>query len=230
MTKVRGGSGLTLIEVLVVVAIIAVLAGLSLGALTQVRKNADRGVATANYRQIGTAIALFATDHGGTLPGPLFMGQTAFYDPVESTQLASALGPYLDLRDPPVPQPVPVFVPPTYKRDSNRLPLDQARLYVVNNAVQKDGAILSPFGEARPPVKIPMKIHSVPSSTWLVCDADQQHPRVKGTRWANQTPAKPLHPPNRLALFIDGRVDSVTDTELKPVTGPRPPPPGGPQS
>ncbi len=219
----RFNIGVTLIEMLVALAITAVLTALALGATAQARESADRVVANANYRQIGLAISLFATDHNGTLPGPLVLSQSPYYNPADTRQLATHLGTYLGVSDPSVARTLDVFISPAYRKDSNVLPSDQAILYVVNNGVQSDGQILTPFGEARAPGSPPMKIYAIPPKTWLLCDADQLNPWLVGQPWANKTPAKPLHSPKRLALFKDGSVATLTDADLQPVR--RPPPP-----
>ena len=56
--------GFTLIEVLVVVAIIAILAGILLPVLTQARESARRAVCMSNLKQIGMAAGMRAMDSG----------------------------------------------------------------------------------------------------------------------------------------------------------------------
>jgi prepilin-type N-terminal cleavage/methylation domain-containing protein/prepilin-type processing-associated H-X9-DG protein len=58
----------TLIETLVTVAIIGVLAALTLTGLRSVRSRAQSVVAQNNMRQIYLAASLFANDHNGSLP------------------------------------------------------------------------------------------------------------------------------------------------------------------
>ncbi len=60
-------SGLTQIELLVVVAIIGVLAALMLPAINATRKSAQAATCLNNLKQVGGALLRFATDHQGRL-------------------------------------------------------------------------------------------------------------------------------------------------------------------
>jgi prepilin-type N-terminal cleavage/methylation domain-containing protein len=61
-------SGFTLIEMLVVIAIIAVLAAILFPVFGRARENARRTVCLSNLQQIGAAIAIYEGDAGGFLP------------------------------------------------------------------------------------------------------------------------------------------------------------------
>jgi competence protein ComGC len=62
------GSGFMLIELLVVVGIIGILAGLLLPALNQARSRADRITCVSNMKQFGVALQLYAGEHADHLP------------------------------------------------------------------------------------------------------------------------------------------------------------------
>jgi prepilin-type N-terminal cleavage/methylation domain-containing protein/prepilin-type processing-associated H-X9-DG protein len=64
-------SGFTLVELLVVVAIIAVLMSLGFVGVSSVRRRAAIAEGQAVQRTIGQAIIQYAQDHRGELPGPL---------------------------------------------------------------------------------------------------------------------------------------------------------------
>jgi prepilin-type N-terminal cleavage/methylation domain-containing protein len=60
--------GFTLIELLTVMAILAVLAGMLFPVIAKSREQARKTVCMNNLRQIGMALAIYATNHGGAIP------------------------------------------------------------------------------------------------------------------------------------------------------------------
>ncbi|MCW3097603.1 MAG: hypothetical protein JWL77_3221 [Chthonomonadaceae bacterium] len=60
--------GFTLVELLIVLAIAAVLAGLLAPVLIQARSQAQQDVCLSNVRQLGLAVNLYAADYDGLMP------------------------------------------------------------------------------------------------------------------------------------------------------------------
>lgn len=66
--SLRNRRGFTLVELLVVVAIIALLAGVALPVFTRSRSRADRTTCISNIRQIGVACSAYVDDWEGAFP------------------------------------------------------------------------------------------------------------------------------------------------------------------
>jgi len=66
--KSGGRYGVTLIEALVAIAVLAVLLGIALPALVGARRVADASVCLSNLRTIGQAFALYTQDHADAWP------------------------------------------------------------------------------------------------------------------------------------------------------------------
>lgn len=215
MIRDKSRGGFTLVELLVVIGVIALLASLSLTALSQIGAASDRSKAVSNMRQIGAGIALFAADNDGKLPGPLWPGQLAQLDPARSGRLVRELAPYLGIPTPIAPKVEPLFVPPAYRKVVSSSFLDSARTYVVNMSVREGDKTIIPWGNlASPPFTQPLKLAAIPPQAWGFSDADRLHPRVAGTSWTANTPPKPIHTPKRLAWFFNGSVSSVDEADL----------------
>ena len=60
--------GFTLVELLIVIAIIAMLASMLLPALRNAREKAKRSVCISNLRQTGMALLMYAQDYNGNFP------------------------------------------------------------------------------------------------------------------------------------------------------------------
>ena len=81
--ELRRGRGFTLVELLVTIAIIAVLAGLLLPALASAKHAGRKASCISNLRQIGIAVHAYAADFNGNIPygpkAPPFTSPADFY-------------------------------------------------------------------------------------------------------------------------------------------------------
>jgi prepilin-type N-terminal cleavage/methylation domain-containing protein len=85
----KSNAAFTMVELLVVVAIIAVLASLLFSLASRMRNKASSAISTSNLRQIGTAIASYTSDNNSTLPGPVL---TDHFPRYQNNALSGQLG------------------------------------------------------------------------------------------------------------------------------------------
>ena len=228
-SKVRR-AGFTLLELLTVLVIIAILTALLLPVLGQARRQADSVRCVAQLGKIGTAIAAYAGDHDGLLPGPLTMKQSAIFDEETPGSLARLLESYLggsggsaasfflcpaaarQTRDPKAPNylvsmlPVPGFGQSAWgDAELHQEPLRQAAL--TNWA--EDQTAGHPLALA---------------DVWAIKDADQAYFREinASTDSAEDLLPTPAHGDHRNALFHDFHVARVHVITILVVATPPP--------
>lgn len=215
MSEKSARKGFTLIELLVAMSIIAVLVALVFSASGGIQAHVNRSKAISNMRSIGNGITLFAADNGGYLPGPLWPGQLAEFDPARAGRLVRELAPYLGIATPSSPQVVDLFMPPAYRKQMPPASLSTARTFVMNMSIAQDTATLNPWGSlAMNDGSKPFRLAAIPAGVWGFSDADRQHPRVTGASWATNTPLEPIHG-KRLAWFFNGSVSPVETETLQ---------------
>lgn len=206
----------SLLEVLAAIAVLGLLVAVAVPIFEKIRAGGDRTAAVANMRTIGQGISLYAADHGGMLPGPLWPGQMPQLDPGREGRLVRELASHLDIAVPSTPQVVALFVPPAYRRAVGNVALSNARTFVLNMNTGTAAEPFQPWGSltSQPPLP-PRRMAQVPAAAWGFSDADRLHPRVGAAAWKAQTPAWKIHGPRRLAWFFNGSVGPVEEAELE---------------
>ena len=92
--------GFTLVEIMIVVAIIALLAAIAIPNLLSAKKTANTAAAKANIRALSTAAEVYATGHNGAYPTAVGdAGDPTATPPTAATGLAAYITPATTLCD-----------------------------------------------------------------------------------------------------------------------------------
>lgn len=203
-------------EMLVVLGIIVVIAGLVLPTILRSQRTAERADSTARLRSVSQAILLYATDNTQTLPGPLWPGQVMLFDPTREGRLVRDLADYLQVERRTSPYLVDRMVPLAYRRTMKGTKIEDARIYVMNSTATRNDEVLDPFatGSLTKPdaglSSVPLKLSTVQGLTgmgnWMIAEADQKLPAVASAAWRANTPAVPVHGNARALARFDGSV------------------------
>ncbi|EIP99774.1 prepilin-type N-terminal cleavage/methylation domain-containing protein [Opitutaceae bacterium TAV1] len=219
---VRSRRGVTLIELLAVITLIGVLAGLVIAGIGHIRNLARIATCRSNLRQAGVAMLNYATDSRDLLPGPLWRGQGPVYNSdasgsfdTGSGNLANFLVPYFGLQPPP---------PSTEMRaqalscpawlNSGHAPQTSICYYSTGETGADDGSGYFPFGRysSNPDNLVrPMQISALPEPATTVALREfdrKQLPEDSSSFYATdpRVPPRPVHGNVRNALYFDGHV------------------------
>ena len=231
--------GFTIIELLVAIAIIAILAGMLLPALGVARESARSARCSSNLKQLGVAFAVYTSANDGFYP-------CARWKTGAKTRWIGALSKYIggSVEDPSI-QSTPgtgnriindVFVCPSISRSRNQLASGDRANYARTGSYGYNWMTFGPFhgdtASAALPRTYPVMVDNirVPSRTILVADAFGDSSRSDGVhaytidppvplsgRWGSgsggQTPADPRHGGKFNAVFADGHVEALTMRE-----------------
>jgi prepilin-type N-terminal cleavage/methylation domain-containing protein/prepilin-type processing-associated H-X9-DG protein len=220
--------GFTLLELLVVVAVIAILAALLLPVLSGAKGRGLRVACSNNLRQTFLALNMYSDEHSDQLPGPAWQGYYPMYDQYSSLFLAYYIPTYLGL---PAPSASVVGVKTGVCPASAQLTkfsidgklttsLQQPLSYILSISVTNilDDVVERPFGYPfaslpngggltnYPPRRLKEILY--PSRCWAAQDADQLN-AVSLAQYYVYIPTTPSHVKVRNQLFFDGHVDAV---------------------
>lgn len=220
--------GFTLVELLVVIGILAILAGLLLPALARGRQRADAVRCAANLRQLGLGLRLYADEDGqGRIPAPSRVGPGPIgADPTPAWVfvLTNAIGGVEGIR----------LCPGdrlrgwlrtnggcSYVLNDYLLPMQSDRTSAMTPGTDPEG---EPFGEVGRETRLDRLRR--PSETFLVFEASElgqrlgdprTHPDTWFRGWENVTADIDPERHDRASnyLFADGHVERVRSVELR---------------
>jgi prepilin-type N-terminal cleavage/methylation domain-containing protein len=215
-----GGAGrraFTLIELLVVIAIIAILAALAFPVMGRVREQANSTKCASNLRQIGIGVAAYINEHDGDFPGPLWSGQSPWYNSYDSGSMPSHLEKYLALKpNQEWMQRADVFVCPSYEV---AVTVRDAPVYLTGDIGSARPWGYPQSGETGPRGVLKIAaVHGLTDSagrpislaqTVAVRDTDQTDYGDPLPGWHDKLPKKPVHITHQNALFFDWHVAKV---------------------
>ena len=223
--RIKSGQAFTLTEMLVVIAVIAILVALLLPVLSAARERGRRVKCINNLKQTGIALQLYADDHADQLPGPIWQGFYEMYDNDNTRRLSYYLATYMGQ---PAPSPVAQsnvlsrcpsaalhWVPAT---DPDPMSIHVPLSYLAASAVTntETDVVSRPFGYpyASPPYtkpdELPKHLREIynPSSSWAMIEADQQD-AVSIAGYYTHLPVTPAHGNIRNELFFDWHITAV---------------------
>ncbi|MDX2080941.1 MAG: prepilin-type N-terminal cleavage/methylation domain-containing protein [Terrimicrobiaceae bacterium] len=209
----RFAGAFSLVEILVVSAIVAILAALAVPAISGALTRADRTKFVSNLRSVGMAMNLYAADHQSRFVGPLWPGQVVEYDRDRAGRLVRELAPYLEIADRSPAYVVDRFLPGAFRKALPNVAPKDIRVWVMNMAVPTgSGATANPWGSlVAGQESDSLRRSALPAAAenvWMMSEAYQTHPRVAGAAWRMNTVPRPPFGPLPLGLFFDGRVET----------------------
>lgn len=212
----------TLMELMVVIAIVAVLIGIALPTYERGIAMSDKTGCTSNLRQIGFAITTYAADHGGSLP---VMGSNRMLatSKINNGESVTILSEYLGL---PTPTVTPVisqtFICPAWRRHWNKTTEGPcySNVFLLKRASENKRFFpyLSPFGKPGASNTQPFTLAQLnslsdfsPSLQWAMQDCDQLNYSAASMPGLAPTP---VHQTFRNVLFFDMHIEQVNASTI----------------
>ena len=198
----------SVVELLVTIAVIAVLAAMAVGVAPGLLARADSADALAKIRQMGAAVLHYPADHNGFLP-PLFPGQVLEYEEGRGGRIVTECAAYLGIGAVSAKFLVTQLMPRAYAKLAEPKDKNTMRVYVMNTAITNNGTVINPFGRVTTPGKPPTGNSTLASlagagNPWMMSTADQKQPNVASAPWRNNTPPEPPLENTRAIFRFDG--------------------------
>jgi len=205
-------SGFSLLELLCAIAVLAILVSILIPTLGSMKKRSNQIVCSNNLRSLGTAIHLYANEHSGRLPGPLYAGQYTYFPALDKYQLMAHIKEYIEInlikgdRDR-----IKTMVCPAYE---SQIDSEGARHYILNvgrvplTNGTKDQVFGYPGSDSTGrEVNLPKRLNQIiePNKSWAIKDLDQ----VDYPGYSSDTPEQPVHGESRNVLYFDGHIEAV---------------------
>lgn len=210
-----GRAGFTLVELLAVIAIIAVLAGILIPVTIMVRAKAQRMDSIANLRSMGMAVGLFTNENKGKLPGPLQHIQYA-RKTSDTSQLSYWLVEFMGfpVKDKEI---VPVLGHKRFFAEYGN-DLSNYTAYIVNQKVYIGGVnSQAPWGYygSSGDKLIPKQLRSLdfPARAIALMEVDRKLLTDTDQQASTKSPENPLFGDGRAALYFDWHVQVVPFSE-----------------
>lgn len=208
--------GFTLVELLAVIAIVGILAGIVLVSLSKIRDRAYTVRCASNLRQIGMAVYAYSGDNRGLLPGPMYAGQGISVDRTKNQYtLSYFLSRYIGDVDSDAKHTAELFVCPAWSLAT----AGQANaeiIYQLNNTAGTLSQIWGyPAGGSNPgaPTRRMAEVlqAAAPAKTRILYEVDQQSSGISAasTSWYPNMAPVPPHRTFSHALFFDTHVEAV---------------------
>lgn len=201
----------TLIELLAVIAIVGVLAGIIIAMVGRSRSAALDARCLSTQRQIGIAIQLYASEHKNRFPGPCYAGVRKGYSNKSSDgSFFGYIAPYQGLEVSTSWLQADALTCPAWSQQVTDA--DQAPVYLLNDSVTTtDGTTANPWGYPSKSSPIPVIQLANPSTTWLLKDIDKRNAAANAT-WYSYLPPAPVHGggKTRIVLFADFSARTVS--------------------
>ncbi len=213
--------GFTLIEMLVVIAIIALLASLLVPGIGRALRKSYQGACASNMKQTTAALTMFVDDNDQWLPPApaspvgLLCGQGAWYNTGSKDFLIYYIAKHLGMSGPSSgTQIAKVFFCPGFKRYGPAVTSEVNRidygLYTTGMSWTNIGFL--PFGypvgvdgtSAQPNHRI-TDVAS-PAEIYAMSDVDQQVVTDPANTWQSQLPVTPVHVMTRNFMFFDSHI------------------------